>query len=204
MLRKRVRVEREDRGWSQTDLSKRLADNGVHMPSTVISKVELGERALRIEEVAGLADLFGMSVDALLGRTRGLPTQGLRILDELSDTAGAMADELEVIQGRWGRAFGALEDHFGRLYSYQEHACDAPWQAKDKSDDYRRAVLMRLCRDEALWYLHGAIGEIRNVQEIRHMSDTELPRALRAAARHIAQMKREMKRQQEQEQEQEQ
>jgi transcriptional regulator with XRE-family HTH domain len=35
---------------------------------TTVAKIESGERAVRIEEAAGLADLFDVSLDRLLGR----------------------------------------------------------------------------------------------------------------------------------------
>ena len=39
-----------------------------HIYSTTVAKIESGERAVRIDEAAALADLFDVSVDALLGR----------------------------------------------------------------------------------------------------------------------------------------
>jgi len=199
-LRKRLRAEREDRGWSQPEMAKRLSDKGIHTHPTAISKAEAGERAFRIEEVVAAAELFGLSVDALLGRKGGLPDQADHAMSELAETAERIAADLQQIQGRWSRAFGGLEDQFGPLYSYEGYVYgDVPWDMKDKPDAYRRAVLMRLTRDEAMWHLGQASAIVLNVPEYHTMSAAELPEWLRAAADHIAEM-RVLKQEQEQEQ----
>ena len=67
---KRVREERERRGWSQEELAKRLTDKGILVYSSTIAKIESEKRprAARLGEAVGIADLFELSVDALLGR----------------------------------------------------------------------------------------------------------------------------------------
>jgi transcriptional regulator with XRE-family HTH domain len=67
---KRVREERVRRGWSQEELAKRLTDKGVLVHSSTIAKIEAEKRprAARLVEVVGIADLFELSVDALLDR----------------------------------------------------------------------------------------------------------------------------------------
>jgi ribosome-binding protein aMBF1 (putative translation factor) len=65
---KRLRAEREHRGWSQAEMAKMLSDRGIPMDWTTIAKVEKNDRSVRIDEAAGIADLFGTSVDELLGR----------------------------------------------------------------------------------------------------------------------------------------
>jgi transcriptional regulator with XRE-family HTH domain len=62
------REERKRRDWSQSQLEKMLAEKGIHLHWTTIAKIEKGERSVRIDEAAAIADLFDMSVDALLGR----------------------------------------------------------------------------------------------------------------------------------------
>lgn len=68
-FRERVKRERERRGWSQSDLAKRLSVKGIHsIYATTVAKIESGDRAVRIDEAAALADLFDVSTDALMGR----------------------------------------------------------------------------------------------------------------------------------------
>ena len=68
-FRERVKQERDRRAWSQADLSELLQGRGLeHIYSTTVAKIESGERAVRIDEATAIADLFEVSVDALLGR----------------------------------------------------------------------------------------------------------------------------------------
>jgi transcriptional regulator with XRE-family HTH domain len=67
---KRVREERDRRGWSQGELAKRLTERGIHVHASTIAKIESEKkpRAVRLGEAVGIADLFELSVDALLDR----------------------------------------------------------------------------------------------------------------------------------------
>jgi transcriptional regulator with XRE-family HTH domain len=65
---KRLRAERDDRGWTQAQLAEMLSEHGIPMHWTTIAKIEKGDRSVRIDEAAGIADLFDTSLDALLGR----------------------------------------------------------------------------------------------------------------------------------------
>jgi hypothetical protein len=49
-------------------MAKVLSEKGIPMHWTTIAKIEKGDRSVRIDEAAGIADLFETSVDALLGR----------------------------------------------------------------------------------------------------------------------------------------
>lgn len=61
---KRIREMRERRGMNQTDVAKILC-----MSQTGYSKYETGENDIPTEVLVCLADLYGVSVDYLLGRT---------------------------------------------------------------------------------------------------------------------------------------
>jgi transcriptional regulator with XRE-family HTH domain len=66
---KRVKYERDHRGWSQAEMAKMLSDNGIQpMHSTTIAKIEAGTRSVRINEALGIANLFATSLDELLDR----------------------------------------------------------------------------------------------------------------------------------------
>ncbi len=71
-FRKRFKIERERRKWSQADVAELLKGKGVHVPVTAIAKVEAGTRTVRIDEAVAIADLFEVSLDSLLGRGAGL------------------------------------------------------------------------------------------------------------------------------------
>ena len=88
-FRERVRQQRQQRKMSQADLANRLGDKGIKgIYPTTIAKIESGERAVRIDEAAALADLFEMSLDSLLGRNPGAEITELDFqLRTLRDTA---------------------------------------------------------------------------------------------------------------------
>jgi|GEM_PF-2348463 len=88
-FRERVRQEREQRGMSQADLANLLGDKGFKgIYPTTIAKIESGERSVRIDEAAALADIFEVSLDAILGREPGVQTTELEFqLRTLRDTA---------------------------------------------------------------------------------------------------------------------
>ncbi len=63
-----------------------LRGKDIPMHWTTVAKIEKGERSVRIEEAAAIADLLGISVDALLGR-RGRPRSDERYaLESLKNT----------------------------------------------------------------------------------------------------------------------
>src|SRR6185312_5282971 len=96
---KRVKAKRDARGWSQADMAKMLSDRGIHpMHPTTVAKIEAGDRSVRITEAVGIADLFEVSVDSLLGRKPGAQrseqTYLLRALRQSSDQVWAALETI--------------------------------------------------------------------------------------------------------------
>jgi transcriptional regulator with XRE-family HTH domain len=102
-FRERMKQERGDRGWSQADLSKLLQGRGLeHIYPTTVAKIESGERAVRIDEATAIADLFDVSVDALLGR-KVTPGNDLEyILRAVLNTARQSAEQTAAIADALG------------------------------------------------------------------------------------------------------
>jgi transcriptional regulator with XRE-family HTH domain len=96
---KTVRTQREQRGWSQAEMAKMLSDRGIHpMHPTTVAKIEAGDRSVRINEAVGIADLFEVSVDSLLGRKHLTQDEELaQSLRELHSLADRYISELRVI-----------------------------------------------------------------------------------------------------------
>ncbi len=104
---KRVKAERERHSWTQEELAKMLSDKGIRpMHAVTIAKIESGYRSVRINEALGLADLFGASLDALLGHTTdprddqayallGLADTAKRSARQVADIAAAVAERLQ-------------------------------------------------------------------------------------------------------------
>lgn len=84
--------------WSQAELAKLLRRKGLEsVYATTIAKIESGDRAVRINEAEALADLFELSIDALLGRTA--PKTDVRYAARaLHDAVEQTAWQLEVIE----------------------------------------------------------------------------------------------------------
>ncbi|HSS23985.1 MAG TPA: helix-turn-helix domain-containing protein [Mycobacterium sp.] len=91
---KRLKAEREHRGWSQAEMAKMLSDNEIRVHPTTIAKIEAGDRSVRINEAFEIADLFGLSLDVLLGRATDLQSDLAYTLRGLLDTANQSAHQV--------------------------------------------------------------------------------------------------------------
>jgi transcriptional regulator with XRE-family HTH domain len=119
-----VRRERELRGWSQEELAKRLTDKGIHVYASTIAKIESEKkpRAARLGEAAGIADLFGVSLDALLGRKPGVQTDELvfQQLRLLRDTAMQSSQQVWASMETIRQQLGGLPKGFEGADTLQE------------------------------------------------------------------------------------
>jgi len=68
----KFKVLREERGWSQLEVSEKLRDIGFEMHQTTVAKMEKGKRPLRVAEMFALSNVFGMPPAAILH----MPVQG--------------------------------------------------------------------------------------------------------------------------------
>ncbi|MFI9610356.1 helix-turn-helix domain-containing protein [Streptomyces sp. NPDC052023] len=66
VMGKQVRRIRELRGWSQQELARRMHDKGYSWRQTTVAKTEAADRPIRVNEVQGLAIVFGVTVNDLL------------------------------------------------------------------------------------------------------------------------------------------
>lgn len=98
---KRVREERERRGWRQDELARRLTDKGIDVFASTIAKIESQRkpRAVRLAEAAGIADLFGVSLDSLLGRQTGADDDMAYALRALLDSTRQGIQQISVVAG---------------------------------------------------------------------------------------------------------
>ena len=97
-FRRTVRQERERRGWSQKELAQRLTERGVPIDASAIAKIESNKRArvVRLDEAAALADLFGLSIDTLIGRRTGFGDDLLFALRGLLEVARQSTQQLQI------------------------------------------------------------------------------------------------------------
>lgn len=102
-FRQRLRAERERRGWSQSELAAKVSA-GCY--ASTIAKIEAGSRAVRIDEIDAISDIFGISVDVLIGRT-GRTADLAWAMSKLTSNAQKYATE---ILGLRQRLAGDVED----------------------------------------------------------------------------------------------
>lgn len=100
---KRVRQEREARGWTQADLARELQRVGLNLHPSAIAKIELRNvarpRAIRLDEAEAIAKAFGLSVDSMY------QSAGNRIRT-LGNQTGAFVNEMESLIAK-GRQLGS-------------------------------------------------------------------------------------------------
>ena len=118
-FRKMVRQAREDRRLSQADVAEALKTRGIdNMYPTTVAKIEAGGREVKLDEAAALADLFGMALDAMLGKNlpdessltfallnvSSYTSMALRYTVEAEQTAADLGEILEDIEARFERS----------------------------------------------------------------------------------------------------
>lgn len=62
-----LKAAREARGWTQSQLAEALVERGIVINQTAISRIEKGDREVRLAEARALAAIFNTTVDALSG-----------------------------------------------------------------------------------------------------------------------------------------
>ncbi|MGW8993056.1 helix-turn-helix domain-containing protein [Streptomyces zhihengii] len=109
---KRIKAERENRGWSTTTLSDRLNDAGYEMNPSAVWRIENGKRRINLDEAIGFAEVFGVSLSNLVGPP-ALAAAGRAM--ELIDTVVAANLAAQRAQHAWRRATNDLaaylDDH---------------------------------------------------------------------------------------------
>jgi transcriptional regulator with XRE-family HTH domain len=93
---------RVELGVSQTDLARRMKDQDFPFHQTTISRIEAGERPIRLDEAAGIAECLGIT---LVGRDRPDPRGGDRPAhrQDHPEPPGDTVSSAEIRLGTWVR-----------------------------------------------------------------------------------------------------
>ncbi|MER6307811.1 MULTISPECIES: helix-turn-helix transcriptional regulator [unclassified Streptomyces] len=63
----RIKLEREARGWGTNALSDRLVEAGFEMNPSAVWRIENRKRRVNLDEAIGFAEVFGISLESLIG-----------------------------------------------------------------------------------------------------------------------------------------
>lgn len=89
---------REERGWTQAELAKRMTDSGWSgMYQMTIGRMEKGVRPIRIGEARGLAKVFGVTVGMMIAPPESSkPVEALKnTVLKLDDLVPRMSDDID-------------------------------------------------------------------------------------------------------------
>ncbi len=90
-----LRRQRESRGWSQGDLARGMQEAGWrNFHQTTVSRIEKGERPIRLGEAKALAEVFHLSLEVLLRPSR----------------EAVLAEQLRQFTNRADRAFSGITE----------------------------------------------------------------------------------------------
>ena len=102
---RRLRYERERRGWTQADVAQRLSERGIVLHATAIAKIEQRDarrpRVIRLDEAAAIADIFGLPLGEMLKPAPSL-------FSEAAVRAEEWAHSVELADSAGKRFFDAL------------------------------------------------------------------------------------------------
>lgn len=108
LFRVQLKLERTRRGWSQLQLANAVASrHKMAMYSTTIAKLEAGDRGVTVDELFAFAEIFGTSVDALIGHRPG-GTDVMWAASKLSSNAHRFVGEVISLQERLSGDVGDL------------------------------------------------------------------------------------------------
>lgn len=113
LFRLELKAERGRRGLTQAGLAEVVHERyDLPVYRSTIAKIESGERDVRIDELMAFADLFGVSVDTLLGRA-GTGTDAVWAASRLTSEAQRMVADVQAMHAK-------LEAGVSELRTYAE------------------------------------------------------------------------------------
>jgi transcriptional regulator with XRE-family HTH domain len=165
-FRKRLKDERDRRGWSQEELARRLSERGVAVHASTIAKIETNARAVRLDEAAAIAELFGLSLDALLGR-KAVEDDQAHAMGVVAEEAQRLISDLSQIRARLDRAYQDLDAQFA-ITSVDGLLDEAmPLQR-------RRAILMWLAHQLVMYHFSAIIAPLSTVARVPALMPIEI------------------------------
>jgi transcriptional regulator with XRE-family HTH domain len=140
-FRKALSRLRDRDGLTQAQLAAELEHRGLSMHWTTVAKIEKGDRSVRIDEAAAIADVFNVSVDALLGRSAPAGTDFMHALRGVLDAKEQARQAVSVHQRMLSEAADSLAgvDTTGR-YAELVADCEAACNVLDRAEQALAAI----------------------------------------------------------------
>ena len=113
----RTRKLREERGWSQEELGRKLGTYGFAMHQTTVAKLEGAARPIRLNEVQALANIFGVSPADLFEDAFVQNEHELAVAAREVQRASAALAEAEQTVNRARMEAAVAQDHAARAVS---------------------------------------------------------------------------------------
>ncbi|WP_119697612.1 helix-turn-helix domain-containing protein [Microbacterium halotolerans] len=111
---RRLRHEREVKRISQSELARRLSDRtGTGVSATAITKIESGDRSVRIDEAVYLAEILDVPLSALLsdrGPDEIRMSELRRQIEQQRSLANTAEHEWSQANAAWARLHMELEE----------------------------------------------------------------------------------------------
>lgn len=164
-------------GLSQAELSERLRDRGLPWSQGTVSKVELGDRPVRLAEAPMLAESLEVEVEDLLSED---PLQG--VLRE--SAAAAVRASQDIARASETHRRASMRAASARLMIAARDGVATGYRVWGLSPEYliRRTVLTAQMGLGALEETLHSFGLSEQIAEVRRSTDS-LPRLSRASAR---------------------
>ncbi|WP_371480705.1 helix-turn-helix domain-containing protein [Kitasatospora sp. NBC_00315] len=130
---RRIKMEREARGWSTATLAERLTEAGYPLNQSAVWRIESGEprRRVNLDEAIGFAKVFDISLDNLVGPPEIAANAHVKRL--LADFAES-----------WQKSVAARKD-----MDQAREALDAYGRAHPNLEELIRAMITRVVADAA-------------------------------------------------------
>ncbi|MFI9360355.1 helix-turn-helix domain-containing protein [Kitasatospora sp. NPDC053057] len=130
---RRIKMEREARGWSTATLAERLTEAGYPLNQSAVWRIESGEprRRVNLDEAIGFAKVFDISLDNLVGPPEiAANTHVKRLLADFAES--------------WQKSVAARKE-----MDLAREALDAYGRAHPNLQELIRAMITRVVADAA-------------------------------------------------------
>lgn len=146
-LARRIARERNARGWSARELTRRVQVAGCKVPANTVTRIEARQRGVSVDELIGLSQALGLSVDDLLTPLELVDDQeAQRLLQAIGGSMEAMyAAAGDLMVGV--RDLAVARDRNGEVFTYVIHQLKAAQQrASAEADELREMAAVIVAR----------------------------------------------------------